>query len=135
MIYFIYKNKIWHSKHNMTFLESIKTCFKKSFDVNGRASRSEYWWFVLFYFSALILLFITNETLGLIFVLIVLPASICVTVRRLHDTNKSGFWYFITLIPYVGGFIVLYMCAMDGTIGKNAYGMPPKIKARSKKRK
>ena len=114
----------------MTFLDSIETCFKKSFQIKGRASKSEFWWFTLFYFIAIFSLVIINETLAIIFLLIILPASICVTVRRLHDQGKSGFFYFISIIPYVGGLILLFMCAMDGTKGKNKFGPSPLKKSR-----
>ena len=114
----------------MTFLDSIETCFKKSFQIKGRASKSEFWWFTLFYFIAIFSLVMINETLAIIFLLIILPASICVTVRRLHDQGKSGFFYFISIIPYVGGLILLFMCAMDGTKGKNKFGLSPLKKSR-----
>ena len=119
----------------MTFLDSIETCFKKSFELKGRASKSEFWWFTLFYFIGLFLLVYINEIAALIFIIIIIPASICVTVRRLHDQDKSGFFYFIGIIPYVGGLILLFICAMDGSRGKNKYGAPTNIKTRSKKRK
>ena len=109
----------------MTFLDSIETCFKKSFQIKGRASKSEFWWFTLFYLIGIFSLAMINETFAIIFLLVILPASICVTVRRFHDQNKSGFFYFISVIPYVGGLIVLFMCAMDGTKGKNKYGPSP----------
>ena len=114
----------------MTFLDSIETCFKKSFQIKGRASKSEFWWFTLFYFIAIFSLVMINETLAIIFLLIILPASICVTVRRLHDQGKSGFFYFISIIPYVGGLILLFMCSMDGTKGKNKFGPSPLKKSR-----
>ena len=114
----------------MTFLDSIETCFKKSFQLKGRASKSEFWWFALFYLIGAFSLLMINETLGIIFILIILPAQICVTVRRLHDQNKSGFFYFIGIIPYVGGLILLFMCAMDGTKGKNKFGPSPLKKSR-----
>ena len=114
----------------MTFLDSIETCFKKSFQIKGRASKSEFWWFTLFYFIAIFSLVVINETLAIIFLLIILPASICVTIRRLHDQGKSGFFYFISIIPYVGGLILLFMCAMDGTKGKNKFGPSPLKKSR-----
>ena len=114
----------------MTFLDSIETCFKKSFQIKGRASKSEFWWFTLFYFITIFSLVMINETLAIIFLLIILPASICVTVRRLHDQGKSGFFYFISVIPYVGGLILLFMCAMEGTKGKNKFGPSPLKKSR-----
>lgn len=118
----------------MTFIESIQTCFKKSFEIKGRASKPEFWWFFLFYLSVFFILLLINETLGIIFFIIIIPASICVTVRRLHDQDYSGWFYFITLIPYVGGIILLIMCALDGTKGKNRFGPQPKIKNISKRR-
>ena len=111
----------------MTFTESIQTCFRKSFTLKGTASRSEYWYFALFILLAVVALTIlllvvavsievhssrTVEGLFLlafgIFPLCILPASICVTVRRLHDIGKPGTYYFIGLIPYIGGAILLY---------------------------
>ena len=111
----------------MTFTESIQTCFKKSFTLKGTASRSEFWFFSLFIglvVFALIILFVvvagttgehgngTASTLFLVvlvlFYLCILPASICVTVRRLHDIGKPGTYYFVSFIPYVGSAILLY---------------------------
>jgi len=111
----------------MTFTESIQTCFRKSFTLKGTASRSEYWYFALFIFLAVFaltipFLILTVGTgshsdgtgsllfLGLLIILYlcILPASICSTVRRLHDIGKPGTYYFIGLIPYIGGAILLY---------------------------
>ena len=111
----------------MTFTESIQTCFRKSFTLKGTASRSEYWYFALFIllivFAWIILLIVVVASIGdhysetanllgfgalAIFNLCILPASICVTVRRLHDIGKPGTYYFIGLIPYIGGAILLY---------------------------
>jgi len=52
--------------------------------------------------------------------------SIAVTVRRLHDQGKSGWFYLISLVPYVGGFIVLVFMCLEGTPGPNEYGENPK---------
>lgn len=111
----------------MTFIESIQTCFRKSFTLKGTASRSEYWYFALFIFLAVFALTIpflilaggtasySSENgilpflvVSVIFYLCILPASICATVRRLHDIGKPGTYYFIGLIPYIGGAILLY---------------------------
>lgn len=111
----------------MTFTESISTCFRKSFTLKGTASRSEYWYFALFIlltvFAWIILLIVVVASIGdhysetanllgfgalAIFNLCILPASICATVRRLHDIGKPGTYYFIGLIPYIGGAILLY---------------------------
>ena len=73
----------------VTFIESIKTCFQKYIDFGGRASRSEYWWFFLFTFIARIVLgFI--PVIGFIVTLALILPSLSVTVRRLHDTDRTG---------------------------------------------
>ena len=111
----------------MTFVESINTCFKQKYaDFNGRASRSEYWWFVLLYFLVLIAVTVLTggmmdesggfSTIGLIGFLLVVAVfflpSLAVSVRRLHDIDKSGWWYLISLVPYVGGLILLVLMVL-----------------------
>jgi len=89
----------------MSFQESIATVFKKYFIFNGRASRSEYWWFYLFLFLMGILFTILSnidssyEVVDLVFNLGVLIPSISVAARRLHDINKSGWNMLIPFIP------------------------------------
>lgn len=112
----------------MTFAESINTCFKQKYaDFNGRASRSEYWWFVLLYFIVLLAASILSggvidpstgeiSMIGVIIFLLVivifLVPSIAVSVRRLHDIDKSGWWYLINLVPYVGGLAFLVLMVL-----------------------
>ena len=110
----------------MDLSNSIKTCLSKSFAIKGRASKSEFWWYYLFIIIIGTILILINEILGIVFFMINLPASISVIVRRLHDQDKSGWFYFISLIPYVGSIILLIMCALDGTKGKNKFGPKPK---------
>jgi uncharacterized membrane protein YhaH (DUF805 family) len=139
----------------MTFLESIKTCFiDKGTTFSGRASRSEYWWFVLFCFligfflKPLIDQYSTvdwsnrlipqNESLmalaAVIFfvVFVFIPvvvmmtiAQISVTVRRLHDINRSGWWQLIIFVPIVGWIVDLYWMIKKGTSGPNRFGEDP----------
>ena len=90
----------------MTFTDSIKTCFQKYADFNGKASRSEYWYWVLFYFIASIVLSIIHPYAGTVFALLVILPTLAVAARRLHDTGRSGWWQLIGLVPVVG-FIVL----------------------------
>ena len=80
----------------MEFLESIKTCFSKYADFNGRASRSEYWWFWLFVVLIQTITSLMDPTLSVICQLLLLLPSLAVGVRRMHDTNHSG-WFL--LIP------------------------------------
>ncbi len=98
----------------------------------GRARRKEYWMFVLFNIIALMILLILDMVIGTYFVLyglyclaIIVP-SLAVTVRRLHDLGKSGWWIFISLVPVIGGIWLLVLTVMDGTPGQNQYGPSPK---------
>ena len=115
----------------MNFLESLKTCYKKVFNYRGRASKSEYWWFQLYFtlFAILTFYIVETHTFGqVLFVLWVfnnLPL-LSVAVRRCHDMNKSGWSVLWSLVPFIGAFIVLIMLAGDGTKGKNKFGPKPK---------
>ncbi len=111
---------------------------KKYADFTGRAQRAEYWFFALFYllfFLALSLIDgavgLFNSTYGLgllggLFALAMTLPSIAVTARRLHDTSRSGWWLLISLIPLIGGIVLLVFVCLDSTPGTNAYGPNPK---------
>lgn len=125
----------------VSFSKSIKTCLKeKYFCISGRASRAEYWWFQLFIviIEALvgILLGVISAILSeddvlapgiwlfvILSLLLVIP-NFCVTVRRLHDTGRSGFALFFCLIPYVGSIIV-FVFTLLGSSADNEYGPIP----------
>jgi len=120
----------------MSFLEAIQTCLRKYADFTGRASRPEYWWFalayVILYFGGVILVSAIGERLvgGAGFVLLMVMLGFVIPmlaamVRRLHDTGRSGWWYFITLVPFVGPIILLVILASEGEHGLNQYGPPP----------
>jgi|ABSQ01.1.fsa_nt_gi uncharacterized membrane protein YhaH (DUF805 family) len=112
---------------------------KKYADFSGRAQRAEYWYFVLFYVLIIIALSIIDsvaglydETLGLgvsggLFALATLIPTLAVTVRRLHDTSRSGWWILLNLVPLIGGIVVLIFTCLDSTPGSNQYGPNPKI--------
>ena len=112
---------------------------KKYAVFNGRARRKEYWYFflistVISIFLALIDSFtgtISEEAgLGLlsgIYALAVLIPGLSVTVRRLHDTDRSGWWILIGLIPIIGGIALLIFMVLDSTPGDNQYGPNPKV--------
>lgn len=98
----------------MTFGESISSCFSKYADFNGRATRSEYWWWMLFTILAAIAAVIINEMLyGLVVLGTFLP-TIAVTTRRLHDTDRSGWFQLLALIPLVGAIILIIWYAQEG---------------------
>ena len=117
---------------------------------NGRARRKEYWMFTLFFFLitfviyflfALLAFFMAGDLINLmdtewfpvvfgfsliIYFLIHLVPSIAVTVRRLHDTGKSGWLYLLTFIPYIGSLIIFIFTVIEGDKGDNKYGPDPK---------
>lgn len=111
---------------------------KKYADFSGRARRKEYWFFALFNFLiTLALIFVDVSIGGLspeaglgmfsgLYSLGVLIPSIAVTVRRLHDSDKTGWWILIGLIPLIGAIVMLVFMVIDGTPGNNSYGSDPK---------
>ena len=106
----------------MSFSESARICLQKYIDFNGRASRSEYWWFVLLTFA---LGFI--PVIGWLIRLALLLPSLAVQVRRLHDLGRSAWWLLLLVPPIfiIGGPVLLIMSAFPGTPGPNRYGPDP----------
>ena len=123
----------------MDIQQSIKTCFKKFATFDGRASRSEYWWFQFFYFLVVIVAVILDgvlvggnlETAGALEIvsqLILLLPALAVTARRLHDVDKSGWWMLVGIT--IVGLIPLFIWWLaPGTNKKNKYGNPIKLKS------
>jgi uncharacterized membrane protein YhaH (DUF805 family) len=131
----------------MTFGESIKTCFAKFATWQGRASRSEYWFFILYSFIVQIAAMVVDNVLGTtfsitdpgtgeaismgygwIYILAALAnflPGLAVLVRRLHDTGRSGWWYWIALVPLIGAILLLVWFCSRGTQGANQYGPDP----------
>ena len=108
----------------MNFQEAVKTCFSKYVDFSGRASRSEYWWFVLAYvIVAIVAGFIHEVVYGLVILAFLLPL-LAVGARRLHDIGKSGWWLLLGLIPLVG-LVLLYFMVQPSQPENNEYGAPP----------
>ena len=122
----------------MTFSESVSTCFSKYFVFKGRASRSEYWWFQLIVTPSFVISDFTESDISYLFLgiaLVTLIPAISVGVRRLHDTNRSGFFLLIGFIPFIGSLILLFFLIPEGTKGKNKYGANPLVKRKTKKKK
>ena len=116
----------------MTFSDSVKTVFSKYFEFSGRARRSEYWYFILL--NVLVTGILNRagvraglfETLSYVWSLAVFFPGLAVTVRRLHDTGRSGWKYLFILIPIVGWiFLIVWFC-QDSEPGENQYGPNPK---------
>ena len=113
-------------------------CLRKYGVFGGRARRKEYWYFVLFnIIIGIVLAFIDGATgsfsaevgMGLlsgIYFLAVLIPSVAVTVRRLHDTDHSGWWFLISLIPIIGAIVLFVFTVQDSNAGENKYGPSPK---------
>ena len=109
----------------MDFMTAVKTCFSKYVTFEGRAPRSEYWWFTLFNVVGQVVLLFVYEPLSMLFALAVLLPGLTVTARRLHDIDRSGWWMLIVLIPIVGWLIMLYWEVQKGTNGPNRFGHDP----------
>ena len=124
----------------MTFGESVSTCLKKYFVVQGRASLSEFWWFQLIWVVAYLSIFIFSDIEPIVYfsvgviILIAIPLF-TVGIRRLHDTNKSGLYFLWNLIPFIGGIIFLAFMIGAGTKGKNDYGPDPLKKTKKKEKR
>ena len=111
---------------------------KKYAVFGGRSRRKEYWYFVLFSvivslvlsaIDALLGTFSSSTNVGLlggIYGLAIIVPSIAVSVRRLHDTDRTGWWILINLVPIVGSIVLLVFYVLDGTPGQNRFGPNPK---------
>jgi uncharacterized membrane protein YhaH (DUF805 family) len=117
----------------MSFGEAIRTVLSKYADFRGRARRSEYWYWtlaVILAYVVCVILTLASRPLGLIlYILLALGALIpglAVSVRRLHDTGRSGWWILIGLVPLVGAIILLVFMCTDSQPGSNAHGASPK---------
>jgi uncharacterized membrane protein YhaH (DUF805 family) len=115
----------------MSFMDAVKSVLTQYVGFSGRARRSEYWFFVLFN----VLLSIVAGIIGglikfpllstLISLALLLPA-LAVSIRRLHDTGRSGWWLLIGLIPLVGLIVLIVFFVQDSQPGQNAFGPNPK---------
>ena len=98
----------------MNFQDAIRTCFSKYADFSGRAMRSEYWWFFLFIVVVSVILSMISSVLSGLFSLGVLVPSISAATRRLHDTNRSGWWQLICIVPLIGAIVLIVFLAQEG---------------------
>ena len=105
---------------SMDFGEAIKVCFNKFANFEGRARRSEYWWFILF------VNLVSMVTCGIASIVFLVPV-IAVTARRLHDIGRSGWWQLISFVPLAGAILLLIWTVQDSTPGTNEYGPNPKV--------
>jgi uncharacterized membrane protein YhaH (DUF805 family) len=113
----------------MLLVDAWKTVVMERYaKFEGRAARGEFWWFVLTNLIVVIVLAVLAGIASIFWILYVIYAlgviipSLAVGVRRLHDGGRSGWWYLIALVPFVGGIILLVMFVLEGTPGPNQYG-------------
>lgn len=114
----------------MGFGEAISTCFRKYVDFSGRARRSEYWYFTLFYVIISVILgvvesAIETQILGLIVGLVFFLPNLAVSVRRMHDIDRSGWWVLIGIVPLIGWIVFIIFCCTDSK-DPNRFGENPK---------
>ena len=115
----------------MDFMTAVRTCLNKYVTFDGRAQRSEFWWFALFNFIGAVVLNVIDsalfgaQVLSLLWSLALLLPGIAVGARRLHDIEKSGWWLLISFVPLIGLLVLLYFFVQRGTDGPNQYGPDP----------
>jgi len=120
----------------VAFKGAIKTGFAKYATFDGRAARSEFWFWALFTLLGALAANILDALLGLnfdngagpitaLFNLGVLVPSLAVGARRLHDTDRSGWWQLLILLPVIGWIVVLIWFVLRGTLGGNRFGPDP----------
>lgn len=132
----------------MNFTEAVRSVYSKYATFSGRARRSEYWWWFLFSIIAAIVIGIVEGALGLgqgsmmhggagfeasytggplsiIWSLANFLPALAVGVRRLHDTDRSGWWLLIGLIPLIGFIVLIVFFASRGNTGTNRFGEDP----------
>lgn len=130
----------------MGFSEAIQSGFQNYVNFEGRSGRAAYWWWVLFTVIVSVVAGIIDRAIGssvvttpeaagmtstgigvitsIASLLLFLP-SLAVAVRRLHDTDRSGWWVLLNVIPFIGWIIVVIMLLQPGSLGLNRYGPPP----------
>jgi uncharacterized membrane protein YhaH (DUF805 family) len=106
----------------MTFGESIRACLSKYADFEGRAGRSEYWWFFLFTLLVQMAGSLISPILGGLIGLALLLPSIAAGARRLHDIGRTAWWLLVGLIPVIGALVLLYFFVQPSETGPNPYG-------------
>ena len=115
----------------MSFTEAIGSGFRKYAVFNGRSCRSEYWWWLLFAIIGYVVFAVVDSFIGtypllyLLWALAILLPGLAVTISRLHDIDKSGWWILFGLVPLIGGIMLLIWYVRRGTEGPNQFGEDP----------
>jgi uncharacterized membrane protein YhaH (DUF805 family) len=118
----------------MTFFEAISSGFRNYVGFSGRASRSEFWYWILFtVLVSIVTSIIDLEVLSSssispfssIWSLVTFLPSLAMGVRRLHDTDRSGWWWLLSFIPLIGIIVLIVFWCSAGTRGPNRFGLDP----------
>ena len=132
------KRTIQENAKNENFIGLYLKALKQYTVIDGRSSRSEYWYFMLVFMLGIFILTIIDLMIGTyadevglgilggVFTLVNLIPSITIAIRRLHDINKSGWWYFINIIPLIGPLVFFYFTIIDSK-EESIYGNKPKL--------
>ena len=121
-------------QRNVTFGSAVSSVFRNYATFSGRASRAEYWWWVLFYILVSILLAAIDVVafgshaegpFSGVWGLVTLLPALAVSVRRLHDIGRTGWWMLIALVPLIGTILLLVWQCRRGDMGPNQYGSDP----------
>ena len=99
----------------MTLLESAQVCVAKYADFSGQATRSEYWWFFLAVVVGSAAASTVDPALCALYSVAMVTPLIAVGARRLHDTNRSGWWQLLALVPFFGALVVMILLALPGS--------------------
>ncbi|MBM7805546.1 uncharacterized membrane protein YhaH (DUF805 family) [Geodermatophilus bullaregiensis] len=117
----------------MGFADAVRSVLTKYADFSGRARRAEYWWFFLFAVVVSLVAAVLDGVIGapvfsLLTALGLLVPNLAVSVRRLHGTDRSGWWLLLNLVPF-GGIVLLVFYCLEGQPGHNRFGPSPKSPA------
>ena len=125
----------------MSFSQAVSSVLLNKYATfSGRARRSEYWWWYLFVTIVFVVAGILDNAIGLTYsdltigggwiatiaIIVFLIPNLAVSVRRLHDTGRTGWWLLIGLVPVIGFFVLLYFFVLDSE-NDNQYGPYPKV--------
>ena len=119
-------------------MEWFFAAFKRTFEIRGRSRRKEYWLYSLFSIVITLLLLVIDSVFGLfiddetgvlstLFLIGTFITSLTVTIRRLHDIGRSGWWILLNFIPFIGTIVIFVFTVLDSEPGSNKYGENPKM--------
>lgn len=119
---------------NFGILDWFKKALRNYTNFSGRARRKEYWYFVLVQMGLIIVAMILdaiifNSETGLFYIVVALGLflpGLAVTIRRLHDTSRSGWWFLLSILPLIGSIVLLVFLASDTKLETNQWGPPAK---------